>query len=114
MTVGGTADIGCAACTFSNEVVGYMIVTLEEMKQYLRVDFDDDDQLIADFIASAESLCKDVLRTDDDAVLAGAGNGKAAVMFTVAYLYEHREEADHHDLILTLRSLLFGSRKEGF
>ena len=35
-------------------------------------------------------------------------------MYTVAYLYEHREEADHHDLILTLRSLLFGSRKEGF
>lgn len=70
-----------------------MIVTLEEMKQYLRVDFEDDDQLIADFIVSAESLCKDVLRTDDDTVLAGAGNGKAAVMYTVAYLYEHREEA---------------------
>ena len=89
-----------------------MIVSLEEMKQYLRVDFEDDDQLIADLISV--SLCKDVLRTDDDTVLVGAGNGKAAVMYTVAYLYEHREEADHHDLILTLRSLLFGSRKEGF
>lgn len=32
----------------------------------------------------------------------------------VAYLYEHREEADHHALTLTLRSLLFGSRKEAF
>ena len=31
-----------------------------------------------------------------------------------AYLYEHREEADHHALNLTLRALLFGSRKEGF
>lgn len=91
-----------------------LIVTLEEMKQYLRVDFEDDDQLIADLISSSASLCKDVLRTDDDAVLDEAGNGKAAVMYTVAYLYEHREEADHHDLILTLRSLLFGSRKEGF
>lgn len=114
MNVGGTVKTSCAACTSLNEVVGYMIVTLDEMKQYLRVDFADDDQLIAGFINSAESLCKDVLRTDDDAVLAGAGNGKAAVMYTVAYLYEHREEADHHDLILTLRSLLFGSRKEGF
>ena len=35
-------------------------------------------------------------------------------MFTAAYLYEHREEADHHALNLTLRALLFGSRKEGF
>ena len=90
-----------------------MIVTLEEMKQYLRVDFEDDDQLIADLIYSSISLCKDVLRTDDDEVLALAGNGKIAVMYAVAYLYEHREEADHHNLVLTLRSLLFGSRKEG-
>ena len=43
-----------------------------------------------------------------------AQNGKIAVMFTVAYLYEHREEADHHAMDLTLRALLFGSRKEGF
>ncbi len=91
-----------------------MIVTLEEMKQYLRVDFEDDDQLIADLIYSSISLCKDVLRTDDDEVLAVAGNGKIAVMYAVAYLYEHREEADHHNLVLTLRSLLFGSRKEDF
>ena len=89
-------------------------MTLEEMKQYLRVDFEDDDQLIADLIYSSISLCKDVLRTDDDEVLALAGNGKIAVMYAVAYLYEHREEADHHNLVLTLRSLLFGSRKEGF
>lgn len=29
-----------------------MIVTLEEMKQYLRVDFDDDDSLIETLITS--------------------------------------------------------------
>lgn len=37
-----------------------MVVTLEEMKQYLRVDYEDDDQLITDFIASAEQLCRDI------------------------------------------------------
>lgn len=67
------------------------MVTLEEMKNYLRVDYED-----------------------DDADLEQAENGKIAVMFTTAYLYEHREEADHHALNLTLRALLFGSRKEGF
>ena len=91
-----------------------MTVTLEEMKQYLRVDYEDDDQLITDFITSAEQLCRDVLRVDGEADLSGDGKVKIAAMYAVAYLYEHREEADHHDLILTLRSLLFGSRKEAF
>ena len=91
-----------------------MIVTLEEMKQYLRVDYEDDDQLIASFITTAEQLCRDVLRADEEADLSDDGKVKTAVMYAVAYFYEHREEADHHDLILTLRFLLFGSRKETF
>lgn len=33
-----------------------MIVTLEEMKQYLRVDFDDDDSLIETLITSAKVI----------------------------------------------------------
>ncbi len=90
------------------------MVTLDEMKQYLRIDFEDDDSLITYFIASAEKLCMDILRTDDKEYLETVENGKAAVMYTVGYLYEHREEADHHALTLTLRSLLFGSRQEVF
>ena len=39
-----------------------MIVTLEEMKQYLRVDFDDDDSLIETLITSATRLCMDITR----------------------------------------------------
>ena len=84
-----------------------MIVTLEEMKQYLRVDFDDDDFLIETLITSATRLCMDIVFEESE-------NAKPAVYYAVAYLYEHREEADHHALTLTLRSLLFGSRKEAF
>ncbi len=91
-----------------------MVVTLEEMKQYLRVDYEEDDQLITGFISSAEHLCRDVLRVDEETDLQGDEKVRIAVMYAVAYFYEHREEADHHDLILTLRSLLFGSRKEAF
>ena len=91
-----------------------MMVTLEEMKNYLRVDYENDDALIENLIPAAKRQCKDILRTDDNADLEQAENGKIAVMFTAAYLYEHREEADHHALNLTLRALLFGSRKEGF
>ncbi len=91
-----------------------MIVTVEEMKNYLRIEFEDDDSLLENFITAAEKQCMDILRTDDEAVLADCPNGKIAVMFTVAYLYEHREEADHHALDLTLRALLFGSREAMF
>lgn len=91
-----------------------MTVTLEEMKAYLRVDFDDDDSIITALITGAEKLCADILRTDDTSVLSQAENGKVAVMYAVAYFYEHREKADHHSLVMTLRSLLFGSRKEVF
>ena len=91
-----------------------MLVTLEEMKQYLRVDYDDDDFLIHTFMQSAEKLCMDVMRTEDINVLAKDENAKTSVMYATAYLYEHREEADHHALTLTLRSLLFGGRREGF
>ena len=90
------------------------MVTLQEMKNYLRVDDDDDDVLIETIIASAERQCMDILRTDIEEELAWVQNGKTSVMFTAAYLYEHREEADHHALNLTLRALLFGSRKEAF
>lgn len=91
-----------------------MTLSLDEMKLYLRVDFEEDDSLITYLMSSAEKICMDILRTDDKDVLAKDDNAKAAVMYTTAYLYEHREEADHHALMLTLRALLFGSRQEGF
>ena len=91
-----------------------MTITVDEVKQYLRVDYSEDDSLIEGMIAAAKKQCMDILRTDDVSVLENCGNGKIVVMYTVAYLYEHREEADHHALTLTLRSLLSGSRKEGF
>ena len=91
-----------------------MSVTLEEMKNYLRVDFDDDDGLIALLITSAQKICMDILRTDDIDVLKACENAQIAIMYTVDYLYEHREEANHQAMTLTLRALLFGSRKEMF
>ena len=91
-----------------------MTVTVDEMKNYLRIDYEDDDSLIESFITAGKKQCMDSLRTETEADLDECANGKIAVMFTVAYLYEHREEADHHAMDLTLRALLFGSRKEGF
>ena len=41
-----------------------MTVTVDEMKTYLRVDDEDEDELIADLIWSAEKTCMDVSRTN--------------------------------------------------
>lgn len=90
-----------------------MIVSLEEMKQYLRVDFEDDDGFITDALHSAESLCADIARLSAEE-FADTQNAKIAVMYAVAYLYEHREDADHHALTLSLRSLLEGVRRSKF
>lgn len=90
------------------------MVTLNEMKQYLRVDYDDDNSLIEDLVTAADKLCMDVARVDSIEALDEIDNAKVAVMYAVAYLYEHREEADHHELSLSLRSLLFSSHEGGF
>ncbi len=87
------------------------VVDLEEMKNYLRVDFDNDDELITAFIESAQKLCMDVSRTDNEEIFSLDKNSKTAVMYAAAYFYEHREEADYHELTLTLRSLLFSMRE---
>ena len=91
--------------------VAKMIITLEEMKNYLRVDHSDDDALIESLISSSERLCMDVARIEDTERFEQQENAKISVMYAVAYLYEHREEADHNQMLLTLRALLFGIRE---
>ena len=90
-----------------------MIVDLDEMKQYLRVDFEDDDEFLINALFSAESLCADIARLSIEE-LEKQSVAKIAIMYAVAYLYEHREDADYHALTISLRSLLFGIREEGF
>ncbi len=36
---------------------------------------------------------------------------RVGVLYALGYLYEHREEADHHGLVITLRNLLFAVRE---
>ena len=91
-----------------------LIVSLEEMKQYLRVDFEDDDVLIEELIKSSERHCMDIARKDDMQEFRKIENAKVAVMYTVACQYENRQSLNNADLNLSLRALLFGSREEVF
>jgi hypothetical protein len=102
------------------------LISLEEAKGYLRVDAADEDAMISTLLSAAERLCVDVARFTDDIweeVNSNSDNPslvfiresmKVAILYTLAYLYEHREEADHSELTRTLRSLLLGVRREVF
>jgi uncharacterized phage protein (predicted DNA packaging) len=89
------------------------MLKLEEAKQYLRVDSNDEDDLIQQELNAAESLVASVLRKDS---LEDESRPiiVVAVLYALAYLNEHREEADHHTLTITLRNLLFGERDPKF
>ena len=100
------------------------LVTLDEAREYLRVDSHEEDALIGVLLSSSGQLCADVARLSDAQWQAVNGDGtqedtlqhvrdtmRVAVLYALAYLYEHREDADHHALTLTLRSLLFSLRE---
>lgn len=95
------------------------LISLVEAKAYLRVDTADEDAMIGILLSSAIRLCADVARLTDeqlseiesDDTSAARETMKVAVLYALGYLFEHREDADHHDLTLTLRSLLFALRE---
>lgn len=91
-----------------------MQVTLEKAKNYLRVDSSDDDALIKSLIITAETLVKETSRMSDEELAPYKEVVEIAELFTIAYLYEHREEADHKNLTETVKYLLFPIRKEVF
>lgn len=60
-------------------------------------------------------MCLAIARKEEDEIIKdGFKEYKVAVLYATAYLYEHREESDHHELTITPRSMLFGVRKAGF
>ena len=91
-----------------------MAVTLDEMKLYLRIDYDDDDSLIESFILTSRKLCLDILRQDDEGILDKLPQARTAILYGTSYLYEHREEADFNRLSIDIRALLFSEREGVF
>ena len=91
-----------------------MVISLEEAKLYLRLDSNEEDTLILQLIEAAESLCMDIARIDHTELTAEAATTRIAVLYAVAYLYEHREEVNQKELLSMLKALLFGIRKVMF
>ena len=99
------------------------LISLDEAKGYLRVDTADEDATIGVLLSSACRMCADVARLsdeqwaavdsdeDDPALTPVRETMRVAALYALGYLFEHREEADHHALTLTLRSILFAIRE---
>ena len=87
-----------------------MLVTLKEAKEYLKVEFEDEDTLILTLLSTAEGVCSDILRKElsEDADIA-----KTAVLYAIGVLYENRG-TDIKELIPTLKCILSGRRKAMF
>lgn len=91
-----------------------MNVSLEETKLYLRVDGDEENTLITNFILSAEEICEDILRvklSDFDTLPEVI---RQAILYTVAQFYELRENIDIQKIIDMVRRLLFAYRKDAW
>lgn len=105
------------------------LISLEDAKIYLRVDSADEDAVIGSLLSASANLCMDVARLspeqwadiDSDKTCSDRYSAselttlretmKVAILYSLGYLFEHREDADHHGLTLTLRSLLFAVRE---
>ena len=91
-----------------------MLVTLENTKQYLRVDSHDEDDYITKLIMLSEKMIQDIGRTDFSICKENPELIESAILYAVGYLYEHREECDHKKLTETLKYMLFQVREERF
>ena len=91
-----------------------MIVTLEETKLYLRVDADDENELITGFIKMAEDICEGILRYPLSEFVTVPEVVKQAVMYITASMYEKRENVSMKEVIDVAIRLLFSYRKDGF
>ena len=95
------------------------LIPLYEAKTYLRVDSSDEDALGR----LSEDQWEAVNAADRDAengvqptreLEALRSTCRVAILYALGYLYEHRDEADHKQLMLTLRSILFAVREGVF
>ncbi len=90
------------------------MLTLDEVKGYLHLDTDEDDDRVQDSLNKAYQLCLSISRLDEESFEAASGSTREAVLYTTAYLYTHREEADYKELTVNLRHMLMDIRKEAF
>ncbi|PYG84808.1 putative phage protein (predicted DNA packaging) [Ruminiclostridium sufflavum DSM 19573] len=91
-----------------------MIVSLEETKIYLRIDGDEENTLVTNFISTAEELCEGVLRFPLSEFAEVPETVRQAVLYLVASMYEMRETINMKEVMDVVTRLLFTYRRESW
>lgn len=87
------------------------MITLKEAKNYLRVDYEEDDKLIQNLLSTSKQLVMDVGRMSEEDFSVNEDTVRTAMLFALGFLYENRSNPDYHKLTLNLRSILFAQRE---
>lgn len=87
------------------------MITLKEAKNYLRVDYEEDDKLIQNLLFTSKQLVMDVGRMDESELAENEDTVRTAMLFALGYLYENRSSPDYQKQTLNLRSILFAQRE---
>lgn len=87
------------------------MITLKEAKNYLPVDYEEDDKLIQNLLFTSKQLVMDVGRMDESELAENEDTVRTAMLFALGYLYENRSSPDYQKLTLNLRSILFAQRE---
>ena len=69
-----------------------MILTIEEVKAHLRIQHDEEDELIEGFIAQAQAVAEDYCRVQFDDT--APEPVRLAVLLMVSHYYENRDNPD--------------------
>lgn len=90
-----------------------LAVSVEEAKNYLRIDEDvqEDDEIIEQFLTSAQTAAEDFCRVEFDQ--GAAATVKAAILLHASYYYENREATDnvmYHTMLDAFTRLLYPYR----
>lgn len=94
------------------------MVQLKAVKEYLRVDGDEEDTLITSLLTTAQELVEGIIRCPLNSFEELPETLKQAVMFTVATMFESRQSGkgglDMCSLIDVVRRMCFAYRKEAW
>lgn len=97
------------------------LLTLQEVKHFLRVDNDEDDALLSSLIKTAQVLTEDIIRCKLENYHVVPEPIKQAMLILIATLYEDRQVKSDQKSGLslgvtldTVRKMLFSYRKDSF
>lgn len=97
------------------------LLTLQEVKNFLRIDCDEDDALLSSLIITSRILVEDIIRSPIIEIETLPEPIKQAMLILIATLYEERQVFNNQkeglniiDTLDMVRKMLFAYRMEKF